>query len=348
MKLFIIHPLDDSVLNAMKNSTKSKVKKIVCNLPFVRQLVAYKTRHLPRIFMYHRFSAEHCGPGASLSVENFEWQLKRLRGKWNVISLAEYVQLRRQNRKIPPYTVILTIDDGYLDFYDLAFPLLQKYNFPATFFVTTAFIDGAFWLWHDRLHYAVEHTEITDVEISLGKKKVTLHTTTVSERSETWLLLSDYCVDAIDDDKWKLIASVEEILQVAIPEKPTDDFAAASWVQLKEMAGNSIEIGGHSMTHPILSQVDPETLQNELVNSKDIISRNTGYEVSSFCYPNGRDADVTPLVLKTVEDAGYLGAVQGFSLDFSNRYRLPRLGISNDRIDFLWKLNGFEQTFLKQ
>ena len=309
--------------------------------------MTHRTRHLPRIFMYHRFTSADINTGHVVSAKIFEWQLQQLQGRWNVISLGEYVRLCHQNAPVPPYTVIITIDDGYRDFYDVAYPLLKKYQRPATFFVTTAFVEGEIWLWHDRLHFAVEQAQITGVKLSLGEKTVELITSTREEKGVTWQLLSDYCVDVPDEEKWRLIRQVEEKLQVNAPAAPPDDFAAATWEQLREMIENGMEIGGHTVTHPVLSQIKPEQLHTELVQPKKIIEEQTGQPVATFCYPNGRDVDITPRVVEIVEENGYQGAVQGSGLDFTNFYRLPRLGVTNDRLDFLWKLYGFEQMLLK-
>ena len=52
-------------------------------------------------------------------------------------------------------SVLLTVDDGYQDFYNLAFPILKKYEVPATVFFTTDFIDKRIWLWHDLLNFGL-------------------------------------------------------------------------------------------------------------------------------------------------------------------------------------------------
>ncbi len=333
----------------MNHEKKQKIKRLICHLPFVSRLAAYKTRHLPRIFMYHRFSMEDYSTGPIVSAFNFEWQLQQIKkGPWTVMSLSEYVHLRRKNLKIPPYTVILTVDDGYRDFYDVAFPLLHKYKLPATFFATTAFVNKEIWLWHDRLHYVIEKTKIKEVDVSFDHRTIRLRTATMTEKNETWQKLSDFVIEIPDEKKWQVVQLVEDKLEVDVPDIPPHNYAAASWSELKEMAENDIEIGGHTVTHPVLSQVKAQNLKFELTGPRRIMNEKIGIDIQTFCYPNGRDADINSTVLKIVREIGYIGAVQGSGLDFSNLYRLPRFGISNDRLDFLWKLYGFEQLLLRQ
>ena len=61
---------------------------------------------------------------------------------------------------VEPGQAVITVDDGYRDFYDIAFPVLREEGVPATFFVTTGFIDGQIWLWPDLLEYALSAAQV--------------------------------------------------------------------------------------------------------------------------------------------------------------------------------------------
>lgn len=89
------------------------------------------------ILMYHYINNEE--PHRSrlgVSPEAFEKQMSFLRRhNYNIITLEELVSLIAGNNKIPWKTVAVTFDDGYLDNYTNAYPILKKYNIPATIFV---------------------------------------------------------------------------------------------------------------------------------------------------------------------------------------------------------------------
>src|SRR3954453_6775003 len=109
------------------------------------------TRREPRIFMYHRF----CGPPTSRKVDrqSFRNQLQELSRRFECIDFSELVRRRRLGvpvaRSRP--VVCLTVDDGYRDFYEHAWPVLREYKVPCTVFVTVGFIAGEQWLWADEL-----------------------------------------------------------------------------------------------------------------------------------------------------------------------------------------------------
>jgi len=91
------------------------------------------------ILMYHSIGDN--SELATVKVKDFKKQLKYLKKKkFNVIKLSELVKLSEGNKKIQPKTMCLTFDDGYQDNYINVFPLLKKYNFPATIFMSTALI----------------------------------------------------------------------------------------------------------------------------------------------------------------------------------------------------------------
>ena len=102
-----------------------------------------RTQYVVPILMYHRVN-NWADKSDLLTVKEktFQRQMKFLHdNKYNVISLDDLVNLIKLNKKIPPETVLVTFDDGYVDNYEVAYPILKKYHIPATIFVITSLID---------------------------------------------------------------------------------------------------------------------------------------------------------------------------------------------------------------
>ena len=86
------------------------------------------------ILIYHKFD-ESKYPTTSISLEIFEEQMKYLKNNdYNVISLSKLIRYIRLKNKIPPKTVVITIDDGYKSTLK-AYKILKKYKFPFTVFL---------------------------------------------------------------------------------------------------------------------------------------------------------------------------------------------------------------------
>jgi len=93
------------------------------------------------ILMYHHFGYENST--LYVTPENFGRQMAYIKDKgYNVISLDELADGIKNNRKFKHRTVVITIDDGYRDNFTYAYPILRKYNFPATIFIIANFIDN--------------------------------------------------------------------------------------------------------------------------------------------------------------------------------------------------------------
>lgn len=96
-----------------------------------------RTKYIVPIFMYHQVIPK-IDPNnkVTVSVDTFEKQMRFLRGhNYNVLPLEEVIALIRNKQTVPPRTLAVTFDDGYIDNYKYAFPILKKYGIPATIFI---------------------------------------------------------------------------------------------------------------------------------------------------------------------------------------------------------------------
>lgn len=322
---------------------KNFVKKVIVGSRALRSTLNLVTGDFPKVLVYHRFAAPGSVVAHRVSGDEFGWQLDQILGAgFRVATLAECLDFFRREGKWPRRSVIVTVDDGYRDFYQWAYPELKKRGLKATFFVTANFLDGKIWLWPDRLEHAVAQTTRSEATVRLdgGERRLALESE--AERWRSFRELIDYCVSCPDRERERVLVEVTAALGVPLPELPPSEFGAVSWDELREMLGHGIEVGSHTMNHPILSRVDGERLQEEVFRSKQLLEQKTGVGISSFCYPNSAPKDITDEVVQAVQRAGYTGAVFGVDLKSWQPYRVPRMGVSHDRTDFLWKLHGGE------
>ena len=96
-----------------------------------------KRHHSVRVMVYHSISKT---PSSTFAVhtDNFEDQMRFIAEKFNVVSMDDLARYVKDQVPIPPWSIAVTIDDGYEDSYTDAYPILKKYNIPATIFLSTA------------------------------------------------------------------------------------------------------------------------------------------------------------------------------------------------------------------
>jgi peptidoglycan/xylan/chitin deacetylase (PgdA/CDA1 family) len=293
------------------------------------------------ILMYHRFSREK-NPYKISSAE-FAAHLEYLSRNNHVLSLSEAIEHFQNNQPPPPNAAVITIDDGYADAYEIAFPILKKYKMPATLYVVTDFLDGKCWLWTDLMRYVLQKTEKESVCLEFEEgEKIEAKLNGDFVRLEVAGRVNAKLKSLSDEIKDVKISEISENLKVEIPEFPPSGYAPISWEQAKEMDAESLRIESHTVSHPILTNVGQERLEEELRNSKSRLENVLGRKVEHFCYPNGNlDEDVR----KAVEKAGYTSAVTtayGFNSSQSNQFTLRRIDAPPPIEKFAQSASGFE------
>ena len=114
------------------------MKKFVFLMIFFFNEFSHSEDHSVIALMYHRFD-EPKYQSTSISSELFEKHLQLIKKNgFNVLNLKDFLDIFINKKKIPKKTILITVDDAFRSFYDFAFPLLKKYNFPFSVFVSTA------------------------------------------------------------------------------------------------------------------------------------------------------------------------------------------------------------------
>lgn len=285
---------------------------------------------MARILMYHNFSGPQGTDPNALNVEGIRRQFTYLRRHFQVVPLLQLAEQVASGRKLDRHMVALTIDDGRRSCYEFLFPLLKEFGLPATFFVVSSFIRGEDWIWTDKVVWLSEQSRLPEelVPGQLDGIFRSLNQMRPKERNAR-------------------IETMAKSIGVAIPSTAPEKYMPCSWSELREMADSGlVEIGSHSVTHPILSSVTDEESWDELTRSRAQIEEGMGRTVNCFCYPNGMPGDYRASQVRQVEEAGYACSVIaefGMVNRRSDRYRLPRIGVARKPgiLEFSKYLDGF-------
>src|SRR5215471_17455080 len=106
------------------------------------------------ILHYHRFNSAPRPSATPVSV--FAEQLAYMTGRYEIVPLSVIVECMSRGAALPRRAAAITVDDGYRDFYELAFPVLERFKVPATVFIVPEFVDRNVWLWTDKLRYLLQ------------------------------------------------------------------------------------------------------------------------------------------------------------------------------------------------
>ncbi|HLM61533.1 MAG TPA: polysaccharide deacetylase family protein [Pyrinomonadaceae bacterium] len=293
------------------------------------------------ILTYHRFSAD--AHPSKISAREFAAHLEYLKRHNHVLSLSEAAEHLRNEKSLPPNATVITIDDGYSDAYEVAFPILKQFEMPATLYVVTDFLDRKCWLWTDLMRYVLTETkkDFLKLEFENGDS-IEMKLTDVQQRLETANRLNRRLKQMPNTAKEAKIEAIAGILEVQIPAVPSGEFAPITWERAREMDANNLSIESHTVSHPILTNINQAELDYELQTSKKRLETALGRTIENFCYPNGTfDAKVS----QAVENAGYRCAVTtnyGFNEKQANQFALNRIDALAEIENFAQSVSGFE------
>ncbi|CAN7620731.1 polysaccharide deacetylase family protein [Massilia sp. LjRoot122] len=273
------------------------------------------------VINYHRVLKDpHPLLPSEPDVETFHWQMALLARCFNVLPLREALA-RIDTNDLPPRSVCITFDDGYSAVHDLALPILRKFELPATVFVTSGHL-GHNMMWNDRIMEAVQVLPMERLDLSeFGLSDYPLRT--LSERRATLAALTEQSKYLPAFKRRELVKQLELMTK----DHPVPgQMLTPNMVRVLDRHG--IEIGAHTVTHPILTSLDDESAEKEISVSKQELEAILDKPVQLFAYPNGKvgkdyDARHVEMVRRAGFTAAFTTAIGAITKE-QDRFQLPR------------------------
>jgi len=278
--------------------------------------------------MYHRVCPkQNSWSLLPLAPFIFEQQMEYYTHNYEILTLECLVQIIRERKRLPQKAVVITFDDGYKDNYLYAYPVLKKYNVPATIFLTTGHIGNRNLLWTDTVRYIIRQTSLKTISPdNLGK--FSLKTDHYINRA--CYIICEKMKRLPDDKRMSLIMQMFSVCGVDMPENLGKNHFL-SWDEVKEMNDNGIEFGAHTVNHPILTTMPLEQAMKEIIQSKKDIEQILSKQITAFAYPNG---NYNSQLVEIVKACGFSCAVSvkpGKLIgQKSNLFGLSRISATND------------------
>ena len=253
---------------------------------------------VPIVFGYHRVVddvAEHASQSidamlisARMLAQHLDW----VASHFQVVSLDELARRVEADEPVGRFAAI-TIDDGYRDTYDHAFPLLRKKGIPAAVFLVTDLVGTSELHLHDRLYLDVVRAFTTwrcrerELDRILRPMGVVLPYAILAHVTRTPFLAMRVLLTTLPQAALLRIAAALEA-DVGIGEADRASLRPPTWEMVAEMARHGITIGSHTRSHVLLTNEAPERVRAEVVGSRAVLEHRLGRPVDFFSYPDGR------------------------------------------------------------
>ena len=257
----------------------------------------------------------------SAAADQFDAQTAHLKRHFDMIGANDLDQAARDSSG---RFVMITFDDGYRDNYELAFPILRDRGVPATFFITTGFLDDGVLAWWDEVAWMVR----TSQKSTLARNDWTGDGIRFDEpgRNEAvQRLLRIY--KQLEGDRTD--AYLEFLAEATGSGRAPSEIAHDTWMtwdMVREMSSAGMSIGGHTVTHPVLSRLDRDAQQREIGRCKQRIEEELGETITAFSYPVGSPDAFNDDTRSSLRECGFRWAFSYFG-GFSSAPDADPLGI---------------------
>lgn len=271
------------------------------------------------IFIFHRVFVEQ-DPifPQEMHARRFDEVCGWVKSWFNVLPLDGAVSRLREGT-LPARAACITFDDGYADNHDVAMPILRRHGLSATFFIATSFLDGGR-MWNDTVIESVRNAVANTLDLGeLGRFD---RSTPPAQAAAIDAVIRKIKYMSIPD---RMV--VAQRIAGAARVEPSNSLMMTS-NQVKAMRQAGMQIGAHTLSHPILARLGDDEARAEIVGSKEFLEHLLGEDVSLFAYPNGKPGqDYLPQHVAMVQQTGFDAAVStapGVSSSASDYFQLPR------------------------
>jgi peptidoglycan/xylan/chitin deacetylase (PgdA/CDA1 family) len=237
-----------------------------------------------------------------LPVDDFVAVLRSLKARGTPVSMDDVIADRAGQAPLPKNAFAVTFDDGFENNLTVAAPILADEKVPATFYVTTDFIDRNRMSWIDRIEYAVE-------AVRQGSLRCPWGTASFDDPSSKRRVLDEIRLHVKSTPAIAPDAFASDVQrQLGFPEvwsntHPLDQ--KLTWNQVAELAAiPGCTVGGHSHTHPILAYLADTDLRHEITTSLRLLHDKAGLTCRHYSYPEGLEHCFDERVIACLKEQG--------------------------------------------
>jgi peptidoglycan/xylan/chitin deacetylase (PgdA/CDA1 family) len=325
-------------MQTVQKSKRERFANFASTIRLTRMIEALPKRPIIMGLSYHRIgdgsTSEYDSGVYSATAEEFDAQLAHLKKRFTVLTPEEVLNIATGHAPARS-GVFLSFDDGYIDNYEVAFPVLRHHGLSATFFLATSYVGTSYVPWWDRIAYVVKHANARVIRLSYPHQ-VDFDIDALGLQTTCLKVLRLYRHAATTDpDRFE-----RELMQACRQECPS--FAETprflDWTQAREMLHSGMAFGSHTHTHHILSKLTAEEQLAEVQTSREIMQRELQVPIDVLAYPVGSRHTFSEETVKALKTAGYRAAYSHYGgenrvdqIDAFDIRREPVSGVSHSR-----------------
>lgn len=265
-----------------------------------------------RVLVYHRVDEPSAEPNLdpaliSATPDEFRAQMQLLKNHYNPVSLSTVLAAQRGEVDLPSGAVLLTFDDGYLDFAEHAWPIMRELGIPAVLFVPTAFPDqeNTTGFWWDRLYAGLRGAKDSVIDLpDLGEFNIG----EPSDQRAVLKLCKQHVKSLPHGEAMEWVDAALARLGGASSAVPV-----LSWDSLRELAGEGLDVCPHGHLHALCNRLTADELEADLKTSRARMASELGADActSVIAWPANASNDQVCEIARGVGFEMGFGGVRG-------------------------------------
>lgn len=277
-----------------------------------------------------------------IQVDFFKKLLKELKNRGQALSMDDCVKLHMSRERYPDFSFVVTFDDGFENNFTVAAPVLEELKIPATFYVSTDFIENNTMSWIDRIEFMLEATlKAKQFKSESGNLKNSLSFRLPWENRIRNIWTKSEAIDVLTDirsrvkndsqiDSHQLIEDLASQWNTEVPQKSDGDLdKKMSWSQVTELSKNSLfTVGGHSHRHLNLAFLQSADMRREIDQSLALLHTHLGVRTKHYCYPEGLENCYNSEIIAYLKSKGIVAspsAIDGINSSSTDLFHLKRV-----------------------
>lgn len=276
------------------------------------------------VLLYHRVAVRKDDPEQlAVSPENFAAQLRFLQENYHIMRFED--DWRKSRRP----AVVITFDDGYADNLHNALPVLSRFAFPATFFVSSAVVGDRRGFWWDRLGLLLLNREFVYPE-----KWRNIDTSSRNARERLYQELQLKLKKAALEEREQILSELGS--WSGLSGVVTAEDLPLTVEELRELSSSPLAtIGSHTVNHRQLSALSKEEQRREIIDGHRQLETMVGKSLDTFSYPFGNHEDYNSDSIKICEEGGFQKVAANFSAaahTWTDPMQIPRIIVRNESL----------------
>lgn len=299
------------------------------------------------VFILHRVHDDTNPDTGGMHANRLRQHLRYLADRnYQVLGMDSIRQIVAKKSPVPPKSVAFTIDDGFLDHYQVAASVFDEFGFPLNFFIISGFLDEQLWPWDDQVAWSVKYATNSSINLKLpDNQRLDLElqgqstTNTVSHLRESLKTIRQ-----ADIYEW-----IRTVLFPATgaeyPETVPPEYSPMTWDDARDLVRRGHGVFPHTCSHRILSALQDDERESEIKTSRERVEDEIETDSSIFAYPTGRRTDYGDADIRILNNAGFslaFTAIPDYIKPGGSRFELPRFSLPESPDDFCQIVNRFE------